>query len=160
MELRTGTRSIEHQVSCSTVAEAPEDGGRAERDDCGERIAKLWRGAGEEGVVGGRRPDVLCGDGCLPECQRVGDPVREEYACAFVSATKGSNFVSDGGARAMLTEKEGRRADRDAHADGHGGHRWMACAVGDCECVAVAVVVVDEEERIIDEGEEMKGAAH
>lgn len=60
---RTYTSSIEHEVSCFTILEAPEDGSTTEDDDGGEDVEDLDGPFGQYGVIQGGSPQMLIGDG-------------------------------------------------------------------------------------------------
>lgn len=95
----TYAAAVKHEVARAAVAEAPRDGARAEGRDGGVEVGEGGRGAGEDGVVRGGRPEARVGlrRGRLPERERVGDPVREEQAwrwCTVVRAGWYTNFPS------------------------------------------------------------------
>jgi len=79
--VRTDTATIKHQVTSLAIAKAGENGGRTDEEDSEEKVEDLWGTLCEDGVVGGGGPEVLVGDGRLPEGERVSNPVCEEGAC-------------------------------------------------------------------------------
>ena len=118
--LRTYAAPVEHQVPGASVAQAPEDGERATACYGGVRVGEPRWHAREHGVVRRGRPEtcIRLRLGRLPECARVGDPVREEEAWWRQYRSR----LGRTRARAGRTEEERGRADDDAHTQaGHGG---------------------------------------
>ena len=76
--IRTYTPPIEHEVSRFTISEAPEDGCAAEDDNSRENVEDLYGSLGQYGVIQSGGPQMLIGDGRLPERQRVCDPVGKQ----------------------------------------------------------------------------------
>lgn len=74
------TAAVEHEIAGLAVSEAEEDGECAGEDGEGHGVVHLHRRLGEDRVVRGGDPQVLIGDGGLPQRQGVGDPVGEELA--------------------------------------------------------------------------------